>query len=67
MQKKNLIGQRIAITFPRRYGQTGEIIDIDGQFLTVLMDGEVMRLNFKESELYFPIDPLGYNQKCFDQ
>lgn len=52
---------------PRCYGKTGEIVDIDGQYLTVLMDGEVMRYNFRESELYFPDSPLGYNQKCFNK
>lgn len=78
MQKEKSTGKRVAVNtnsdpFFHR-GQTGKVTEEpDGGILFVEMDGYFDRTNkpqafpFALSELYFPDDKQGYNQKCFKQ
>lgn len=76
MQKKNLVGKRVAVNsdldwFFKR-GQTGKVVGwANDGVLDVIMDGYLdskknpQIFPFAPSELYFPDDIQGYNQKCF--
>lgn len=78
MKKEELIGKRVAIATSSQLGvykgMTGTVVGkFRARMFDVVLDGEVKMndgdkiLTFFDSELYFPNNPLGYNQKCFNQ